>query len=100
MIQQGLQQGATGGTAQAVGAADLPAIAAKSGTAEDPPRPSHAWFGAYAPADNPEIVVVAFGENGGSGDSIAAPMVKQVLETYFNGKPTTEAAIEVAQPAN
>ena len=44
------------------------------------------WFGAYAPADKPEIVVVAFGEHtGGGGGKTAAPMVLKVIEAYFNG---------------
>lgn len=84
VIQEGLRAVVVRGTGQALNSSSLPPIAGKSGTAEDPPRQSHAWFGAYAPADNPEIVVVAFAENsGGGGGSIAGPMVKQVLAAYF-----------------
>lgn len=44
----------------------------------------HAWFAAYAPADNPEIAVVALSEfDGGGGGSQAAPIVQQVLEAYL-----------------
>lgn len=87
ILHDGLRQVVTSGTGQAVNVPGLPPIAGKSGTAEDPPRSSHAWFGAYAPADKPEIVVVAFAENsGGGGGKVAAPMVRQVLEMYFNGK--------------
>lgn len=87
VLQRGLRDVITYGTGTALNVSTLPPIAGKSGTAEDPPRLSHAWFGAYAPADNPEIVVVAFAENsGGGGGKVAAPMVKQVLEYYFNGK--------------
>jgi penicillin-binding protein 2 len=97
ILHEGLRQVVTGGTGQALNVANLPPIAGKSGTAEDPPRKSHAWFGAYAPADTPEIVVVAFAENsGGGGGSVAAPMVRQVLEAYFNGTQATENAA----PAN
>lgn len=92
-LRQGLRQVVSAGTGQALNVPSLPAIAGKSGTAEDPPRQSHTWFGAYAPADKPEIVVVAFAENsGGGGGSVAAPMVRQVLETYFNGTQATGAA--------
>jgi penicillin-binding protein 2 len=44
----------------------------------------HAWFVGYAPADKPEVVVVALVENGGHGGAAAAPVVKQVLEAYFS----------------
>ncbi|MBF2077546.1 MAG: penicillin-binding protein 2 [Synechococcales cyanobacterium T60_A2020_003] len=87
VLKRGLRDVITYGTGTALNVSTLPPMAGKSGTAEDPPRLSHAWFGAYAPADNPEIVVVAFAENsGGGGGKVAAPMVKQVLEYYFNGK--------------
>lgn len=93
ILKEGLRMVVTSGTGQAVTAPDLPSISGKSGTAEDPPRQSHSWFGAFGPTDKPEIVVVAFGENsGGGGGKVAAPMVRQVLETYFNGKQATGAA--------
>ncbi len=41
----------------------------------------------YAPADGstePEIVVVAVIEQGGHGSSIAAPVVRRVMEAYFH----------------
>jgi len=83
VLRQGLRQVVSDGTGEALNVPALPPTAGKSGTAEDPPRLSHAWFGAYTPADNPEIVVVAFAENsGGGGGAVAAPMVRQVLETY------------------
>ena len=43
----------------------------------------HAWFAAFAPADAPEIVVVALVEHGGSGGSVAAPVAQKVLARYF-----------------
>lgn len=43
----------------------------------------HAWFVGYAPADKPQIVVAALVENGGHGGVAAAPLVSQVLESYF-----------------
>lgn len=72
------------------------AVAGKTGTAEycdDVARaanrcrfgewPTHSWTVAYAPYDDPEIAVVAFAYNGGEGASVAAPMVRLVLEAYF-----------------
>lgn len=95
ILQQGLRKVITVGTGKGLNSSTLPPLAGKSGTAEDPPRKSHTWFGAYAPLDNPEIVVVAFGENsGGGGGSLTGPMVQQVLDAYFNGKqPTGEAGV-------
>jgi penicillin-binding protein 2 len=48
--------------------------------------PTHGWFVGYAPADNPEIAVVAFIYNGGEGSIVAGPVVQQVLQAYFDLK--------------
>jgi penicillin-binding protein 2 len=48
--------------------------------------PSHAWTIAFAPYDNPEIAVVAFVYNGGEGSTVAGPIVRQVLQSYFELK--------------
>ena len=48
--------------------------------------PSHAWTVAYAPYENPEIAVVAFVYNGGEGAVVAGPMVRQVIQAYFEFK--------------
>ncbi|MDJ0572114.1 MAG: penicillin-binding protein 2 [Pleurocapsa sp. MO_192.B19] len=83
-IQQGLRAVVNGGTGSKLNSPDIPPGAGKSGTAEAPPGKAHAWFGAYAPFDKPEIVVVAFAEHsGGGGGSIAAPLARQVMEAYF-----------------
>jgi penicillin-binding protein 2 len=72
------------------------AVAGKTGTAEYCDNvaqannrcdfgkwPTHAWTVSYAPYDDPEIAVVAFTYNGGEGASVAAPIVRRVLEAYF-----------------
>lgn len=46
----------------------------------------HAWFVAYAPADNPEIAVATLVEHGGHGASAAAPLTKKVIEKYFSSQ--------------
>lgn len=58
-------------------------VAGKTGTAQVQGSDAHGWFAGYAPADKPEIVVVAFVENGGGGASAAAPMARRFLEIYF-----------------
>lgn len=91
ILKEGLRQVVTNGTGGAVNDPKLPAIAGKSGTAEAPPGENHTWFGAYGPYENPEIVIVAFGEHsGGGGGSFAAPMVKQLLDQYFGVEPEEE----------
>ncbi len=80
------------------------AVAGKTGTAEycdDVARkanrcdfglwPTHAWTMAYAPFDDPEIIIVAFAYNGGEGGSVAAPIVARVMQAYFELK-----AIDIA----
>jgi penicillin-binding protein 2 len=94
ILHRGLRQVITGGTAAALNVPHIPPFAGKTGTAEADPGLSHAWFGAYAPLDNPEVVIVAFAEHsGGGGGKVAAPMVLQVLEAYFS-----QQKGEAAQP--
>ena len=45
--------------------------------------PTHAWFTAFAPYVDPEIVVTVFVANGGEGSTAAAPVAAEVLKTYF-----------------
>jgi penicillin-binding protein 2 len=101
-VQEGMRLAVTDGTlaVDSTGFAtlDIPA-AGKTGTAEycdefaaannlcEPGRwPSHAWTVAYAPYENPEVAVIAFAYNGGEGAPVAGPIVKRVLEAYFEIK--------------
>jgi penicillin-binding protein 2 len=45
--------------------------------------PTHAWYVAYAPYEDPEIAVVAFVYDGGEGSATAIPITNKVLEAYF-----------------
>jgi len=54
-------------------------VAGKTGTAEVANGEPHAWFAAFAPADDPQVVVVVLVENGGTGGSVAAPVARQVI---------------------
>lgn len=102
LVRQGLQAVVDWGTgAEAI---QLPgiAVAGKTGTAEfcdrypqcldrdGRVRTSHAWFVAYAPADNPEIAVVAFVYGGGEGSQVSAPLVNAVLRHHFGLDPDEE----------
>lgn len=80
-------------------------VAGKTGTAEfarddnkdgKPDRdekdnlPTHAWFTAFAPYVNPEIVVTVFVANGGEGSLVAAPIANKILNAYFAENPPGE----------
>ena len=91
VLRKGLRMVVTDGTATILNDPNLPPVAGKTGTGEDPPRPDHAWFGGYAPAGKPTLVIVAFGENsGGYGGTVAAPMVKALMTTWFRGTQPAE----------
>jgi len=48
--------------------------------------PTHSWYVGYAPYDDPEIAVIAFVYNGGEGASVSAPIVRKVMDAYFELK--------------
>jgi hypothetical protein len=48
---------------------------------------NHAWFGAYAPAERPELVVVVFVEHGGQGSRAAAPIARALYAHAFGPLP-------------
>ncbi|MBI3826981.1 MAG: penicillin-binding protein 2 [Candidatus Rokubacteria bacterium] len=89
VLRQGLwgvvNEGGTG-TAARIPGLD---VAGKTGTAQTVANSKsekgqdHAWFAAYAPAPNPEVVVVVFVERGGHGGAAAAPIARQILNAIF-----------------
>ncbi|MDP2965900.1 MAG: penicillin-binding protein 2 [Pelolinea sp.] len=60
--------------------------------------PAHAWYVGYAPYEDPEIAVVAFVYNGGEGASVAAPIVRKIMEAYFELKAIDAGEPEVTTP--
>ncbi|HET6499098.1 MAG TPA: penicillin-binding transpeptidase domain-containing protein, partial [Coriobacteriia bacterium] len=55
--------------------------AGKTGTAEvGKDAETHAWFVAFAPADNPQVAVAVVLENAGGGGAVAAPAARAVIE--------------------
>jgi len=44
----------------------------------------HAWFTAFAPADDPEIAVTVLVEHGGGGSAAAAPVCGEIIRYYFH----------------
>jgi len=67
------------------GTAQVASVKGKMIKSEDLPYEirDHAWFVAFAPVDDPQIVVAAMVEHGGHGGSAAAPIVKAVMQEFF-----------------
>ncbi len=104
-----------GGTAAASAAGATYTIAGKTGTAQvvgikqgaryDASRLArqhrdHALFIAYAPAENPTIVVAVMVENGGSGSGTAAPIARAVFDYYLTGKRPGAMTLEAEDAAD
>ncbi len=94
-IELGMRDAVTIGTAENANLSYV-TVAGKTGTAEycdDIARPlglcvpgnwpSHAWFTAYAPFENPEILIIGFVYNGGEGSQVALPVVVETMEEYL-----------------
>ena len=79
------------GTARSAQLAGV-AIAGKTGTAQNPPNPDHAWFVGFAPAEEPKIVVAVFLEYGLHGDH-AARVASKVIEAYLKKPMITSDAV-------
>ena len=111
-VKEGMLQVVNIGTG---GAARLPGIdvCGKTGTAQTASEAymkahhleNNAWFVAFAPKNDPQIVVAALYENGGHGQ-FAAQLVRDVMKAYFDkqarlkqqtsGKKAAPASAEMA----
>jgi penicillin-binding protein 2 len=64
-------------------------VAGKTGTAQTVANSKsdrgedHAWFAAFAPAKDPQAVVVVLVERGGHGGEAAAPIARKILNAIF-----------------
>ena len=61
-------------------------IAGKTGTAQNPHGKDHAWFIAFAPVENPKIAMAVLVENAGFGGSISAPIARELIKYYLQGR--------------
>lgn len=81
IINKGLMATVSYGTGRIAKMTDF-LVAGKTGTAEDPPRKvAHSWFASYAPADNPKVAMIVFGQNGGHSDELAVPIARMIYES-------------------
>ncbi|CAA9361354.1 MAG: Peptidoglycan D,D-transpeptidase MrdA [uncultured Frankineae bacterium] len=72
-----------GGTAAGAFAGSPVAVAGKTGTGEVAGKQDTSWFASFAPADAPELVVVGMVSQGGTGGTVAAPMVREVYDGIY-----------------
>lgn len=99
LLKQGLRKVVVDGTGSGIFAGFSIPSAGKTGTAEycdnvaqaknrcTPGNwPAHAWYAGYAPYDDPEIAVIAFVYNGNEGATTSGPIVRQVMQAYFDLK--------------
>lgn len=55
-------------------------IAGKTGTAQNPTGPSHAWFAGFSPIKKPKIAIVVFVEHGGKGGIEACELAREIFK--------------------
>jgi penicillin-binding protein 2 len=100
------------GTAKGISAGLDYEIAGKTGTAQvisidaedeydsskiDKSKWDHALFVAFAPMDDPQIAIGLIVENGEHGSSAAAPIARQVIDTYMQTQPPRDTQLISAQ---
>lgn len=102
IVREGMRQAVANGTAS-LGQVPGIEVAGKTGSAEfavwdengnlirdaQGHMPTHAWFIAFAPFDNPEVAVIVFLRGAGTGAEMAAPVASNIMRYYF-GLPTID----------
>lgn len=103
IVREGMRDAVTRGTATKANLADVN-VAAKTGTAEfygpkvNGHLPTHAWFTAFAPYEDPQIVVTVFVYGGGEGSEAAAPIATDILRAFFK-LPTNSPLVSTTTPS-
>jgi len=112
VIFDGMEAAVTTGTAHVSGAGAKYKWAGKTGTAQvvtvkqtestkhkeaDERKREHAWFIAFAPADDPKIAISVLVENAGFGASNAAPIARKVIDSYLLADESSEPKKNLAE---
>lgn len=82
IVKQGMRECVTYGSCQLLGG--LPFTSGgKTGTAQwSGIKDDHAWFTAFAPYNNPQIIITVLVEEGKEGSTAAMPMARQFLDWW------------------
>jgi len=97
LLHAGLEEVVINGTGHGCYFSNLK-VAGKTGTAQNPHGQDHAWFVAYAPADNPELAIAVIVENGGHGGTAALPIARKMFEAYFQLNEPAKKAVQEEIP--
>jgi penicillin-binding protein 2 len=112
VIFDGMEGAVTTGTAHASGVGAKYKWAGKTGTAQvvtvkqtestkhkeaDERKREHAWFIAFAPADDPKIAISVLVENAGFGATNAAPIARKVIDSYLLADESSEPKKNLAE---
>ncbi|MBI4053742.1 MAG: penicillin-binding protein 2 [Candidatus Doudnabacteria bacterium] len=88
MVKSGMRKTVTEGTAKSLNVPSM-SVAGKTGTSQfdgsDLSR-THAWFTAFAPLNNPKIVITVIIEAGGEGSGAAVPVAAEVLDWFAKNR--------------
>jgi len=104
LVRQGMRGTVANGTAYRLHIPEIE-VAGKTGTAEYTELdeegnvimdewgylPTHAYFTAFAPYDDPEIALIVFLHGGGEGSQTAVPVAEEILRAYFDLEVAPEA---------
>ena len=98
LLFDGLQQSASYGMGREAQPAASMKVAGKTGTAVADEGPwTHAWFAGYAPAENPEIVLVVFLEKGHGGTD-AAGVAREIFAAFADSRTSSVVQRAGAHP--
>ncbi|MEG4396204.1 penicillin-binding protein 2 [Microcoleus sp. BROC3] len=96
VIKEGLIAVVAEGTGQGMNDGTIPLTAGKTGTSEVIGQNDHSLYVAFGPAEKPEIAIAVVVENGGYGSMAAAPIAKDVFQTYFGKQKKVKESVVIS----
>jgi penicillin-binding protein 2 len=88
LVQRAMRETVLSGSAKSLSSLSV-SSAGKTGTAQHSEgSETHAWYTAFAPYEDPQVVVTVLVEEGGEGSEVAVPIAGEILEWYFSQENT------------